>query len=215
MTGPVRVLIEGNEFHDPLDADAGATGCKLGCTDVTIRGNLIHDMGADQRSHVFSLGGSGAPYPGDALAYRVRVESNRIWNVQGLLAQLVSCEDCVVEDNVAWNIGAGVLIADLDDDSRNSCSVAGGCLPTRNAVIRGNRLRELHGAGVTPNVFAAVDASQATGLDMGDNVYCSPSADDARFHWDGTSLTFAAWTAASMTDSSSMIAAHADAVCVW
>src|SRR6185503_10072984 len=61
MTQFRRVVVDDNDFHDPFDQDAGATGNKFGSRDVTIRNNRIHDLGSDTRTHAFSLGGSGTP----------------------------------------------------------------------------------------------------------------------------------------------------------
>lgn len=74
--------MEGNDFHGPHDADGGATGSKLGASDVVIRNNAIHDLGSSTKTSVFSLGGTGTPHAGDFEAYRIHVMANRIWNVQ-------------------------------------------------------------------------------------------------------------------------------------
>ncbi len=216
ITGAVRVLVQGNELHDPVDADAGATGCKLGCADVTIRDNLVHDFGSAASAHVFAMGGTGATYPGDALAYRVHVEDNHVWNVAGILAQLESCQDCVVRGNDAWDIGGGVRFHMADDMVRASCGVDGGCLPTRNASIHDNRFRNLRGnAGAMRDTFVVVEQGEGEGLDMGENLYCSPAAEDARFGWEGSVVGFSEWTALAMTDTTSTPSAIADSACAF
>jgi len=209
------VLVEQNDFHDPFDADGGAVGCKLGATDVTIRGNTIHDFGDDPQTRVFSMGGSGTENDDEYLAHGIHAVQNRVWNVRGMLAQLLSCEDCSVEDNEVWSLSAGIhLRGDLTGSPQCTAS-ASGCLLSKNPKITGNRMRGFDGAGdpSMANIFIGVDDNAAEAVEAATNTYCAPAAADARFYWEEQLLDFAGWVAASGTDSTSQTYPETDEAC--
>lgn len=215
LTGVHDVLIEANDFHDPLDADGGAVGMKFGTADVTIRDNTIHDLGSSTAAHVFSLGGTGSPHPDDAQAYRLTVTGNRISNVKGILGQFVSCQNCAFEGNDASDVGAGLLLSAASTASPECSASPDGCKPTTDARITGNRMRNFLGGGDPDgaNIFIAIESGEATGFTAGDNLYCAPSESDPRFFLFDTYFPFAEWTAASGTDASSSPAAATDPRC--
>jgi len=215
MTNVSDVLVEGNDFHDPHDADAGATGCKYGARDVIIRGNNIHDLGSSTKTSVFSLGGTGSPHPDDFEAYRIHVVSNRISNVQGKLAQYASCKDCTFEKNDASNVGAGVLLSASATGLPECSADPAGCKAISGAVITGNRMKNFHGGGnaATANIFIVVDMGEANGLAAGDNIYCAPAAGAHRFGWLGGFIAFTDWVKASGTDASSKALVDGDPLC--
>lgn len=215
ITGVSDVLVEGNDFSDPHDADGGATGCKFGSRDVTIRGNTIHDLGEDPETRVFSLGGTGSPHPDDAEAYRIRVEGNHITGVAGKLAQFVGCQDCVFADNDAVEVGAGVLLSAAASGLPECEGGGAGCLANSGARISGNRLRGLHGGGdpASADIFVVVEAGEAAGLLAGDNVYCAGVADGHKFGWGGALVGFAAWVEMAATDATSQAVVAGDEAC--
>ena len=217
MTDVSDVLIEDNDFHDPIDGDAGATGTKLGASDITIRGNRVHDMGADSKMHAFALGGTGTEHAHDHAAYRVRLEGNQVWNIAGIVAQLTSCQDCVLQDNEVWDAGAGFLLSASATGLPECTSGAGGCGPNQGTRITGNRLRELTGGGdaAQANVFVLVERGEQDGLSAEDNVYCADAASDARFGLASELLGFDAWTAASGTDDTSQAVPASDPRCAF
>ena len=217
MTDVHDVLIEDNEFHDPVDDDAGATGSKLGASAIVIRNNRVHDMGPATSMHAFSLGGTGTlQYDHDHAASELQLIGNQVWNIAGIMAQLVSCASCTVEDNTLWNAGGGLRLSSAATGS-DQCGVAGGCGPNQGTRIRGNRMRALDGGGdaAQANVFVFVDPGEAGGLRADDNVYCAPAAGDARFGVDGELVDFSAWQAATSTDATSAARASSDASCVF
>jgi hypothetical protein len=218
VTDVSDVLIEDNDFHDPIDADAGATGTKFGAMDVTIRGNRVHDMGSDPRMHAFALGGTGSEHPDDQAAYRLRLEANQIWNIAGMVAQLTSCKDCAIEDNEVWDAGAGLLLSASATGSPECTSGTGdGCGPNQGTLIARNRMRALNGGGdaAQANVFVFVEPGEESGLLAEDNVYCAGTAAEARFGLDGELLDFDAWIAAVATDASSQALPASDPRCVF
>jgi len=216
MTGVERVLIEHNEFFDPAGADGGATGSKLGTRDVTIRDNDIHDIGPDPHGHVFSLGGTGSGYPGEYLAFGIKVTGNRVRNVSGILAQLVSCQGCEVTGNLVSDLGAGILLSAAGTRT-TSCSVASGCKPSTGSRIFGNKMRRLNGGGdpSQSNVFVAVDTGEGNAFSAGDNLYCASAADAHRFAWGGALVRFSEWLTASGTDASSTPLVDTDPRCAF
>jgi hypothetical protein len=216
MTGVERVLIEHNEFFDPVDTDGGATGSKFGARDVTIRDNDIHDLGPDPKAHVFSLGGTGSGYPGEFVAFGIKAVGNRVTNVRGILAQLVSCQGCEVVDNVVSDVGAGVVLSSAGTATQ-SCSVASGCKPSESARIFGNRLRRLHGDGnpAQSNVFVVVDAGESNQFSAGNNVYCASAADAHRFAWGGMLVRFSEWITLAGTDTTSSTLTESDPRCAF
>ncbi len=213
------VLIEDNDFHDPIDADAGATGTKFGAMDVTIRGNRVHDMGSDPRMHAFALGGTGSEHPEDHAAYRLRLEGNQIWNIAGMVAQLTSCQDCALTDNEVWDAGAGFLLSASATGSPECTSAAAGagCGPNQGTLIARNRMRGLNGGGdaAQANVFVFVEPGEQSGLVAEDNVYCAGTAAEARFGLGGELLGFDDWTAAVATDTSSAALPGSDPRCMF
>ena len=216
MTEVQDVLIEGNDFHHPFDADGGASGSKFGARNVIIRGNTVHDLGNDPMTHAFSLGGTGSPHPDDHEAYGIEVVQNRIWNVEGIAAQFVSCLDCAFEDNDVWDVGAGVLLSAAATGLPECSASASGCGASSGARFRGNRMRNMQGGAdpASANIFLVAEAGEGADLTAGENLYCAPSADAARFGWLGQMLTFAEWTSASGTDATSATAASSDARCI-
>lgn len=215
MTEVYEVVVEGNEFHDPHDADGGVTGCKFGASDVTIRGNVIHDLGSDPGTVVFSLGGTGSPHPEDAEAYRIRVEGNTVTGVQGKVAQFVGCQDCSFADNDASDVGAGVLLSAAATGLPECEGGGAGCLANSGARIAGNRFKGLNGGGdpASADIFVVVEAGEELGLVAADNVYCASVADGHRFGWLGALLGFTAWTMQSGTDATSRALVVEDAGC--
>jgi hypothetical protein len=209
------VLVEDNEFHDPIDDNAGATGTKFGSRNVTIRGNRVHDLGASGATLAFSLGGTGSPHPDDHAAYQVHVEANRIWNVAGKLAQLVSCVECSFERNDAWDVGAGVLLSAAATGDAQCTATSAGCGANSGSRIAGNRMRGLNGGGdaAQANVFVYVERGEQTGFDAGENLYCVPSGAAARFGWLGDLVDFDAWRSATASDASSLALAADDPRC--
>lgn len=218
MTGVQDVLIEDNEFHDPIDDDAGATGTKLGSRGIIVRNNRVHDMGASKMMHAFSFGGTGTlGFDHDHTAYELQLVGNQVWNIAGIMVQLVSCENCTIEDNRLWNAGAGILLSAAATGSDQCGAGASGCGPSSGTRIRGNRMRALDGGGDAKqaNVFVFAEPGESSGLDASDNLYCAPSADDARFGSGGTLVDFAAWQAATGTDGASATAAQSDPRCTF
>jgi hypothetical protein len=215
MTEVHDVLVEGNDFHDPHDLDGGATGSKLGASDVIIRNNTIHDLGSSAMTSVFSLGGTGTPHADDYEAYRIQVVGNRIWNVQGKAAQLVSCKDCTFEGNDLSNVGAGVLLSAAATGLPECEGGGAGCETSSGARIVKNRMKGLHGGGdpAQTNIFVYVDSGEAKELFAADNVYCAPAADAHRFGWLSLLITFNEWVAATGTDASSKALAESDPLC--
>ena len=215
MTNVSDVLIEDNDIHDPIDADAGATGTKFGGRDITIRNNRIHDFGDDPKMHAFSLGGTGTMHPDDHEAYAVHIESNRVWNIVGKLAQVVSCVDCSIENNVLLSAGAGVIVSASATGQPECGASANGCGPSTGLSIRGNRMRALDGGGdaTQANVFIFVEAGEQTGLSASKNLYCAPTPATARFGWLSALLDFDAWVKASGTDADSTTVASSDPQC--
>jgi hypothetical protein len=218
----VDSVVELNDFHHPQDADGGATGTKFGSDNIVIRNNTVHDLGSDPRTHVFSLGGTGSPHPEAFAAQRLHAVGNRVWNVQGILAQVVSCKDCSVEDNDAVDMVAGILISNFTAGSVNECSTApdGNCLPSEGTRIKNNRLRRMKGNSPdTADIFVIVEAGQEKGVVAEDNTYCASSLSAARFGWpDATTgatelLDFDTWVTQSGTDASSVVLADTDAAC--
>lgn len=215
MTEVFDVLVEDNELHDPIGEDAGATGTKLGARGVIIRNNRVHDLGPSTQLHAFSLGGTGSGHPDDHEAYDVHVVGNRVWNIAGILAQVVSCAGCSVEDNLLWNAGAGVLVSAAANGLPECEASATGCGPSTGTRISGNRMRALDGGGdpAQANVFLVVEEGEGEGLVAGENLYCAERAEDARFGWAGTRVDFEAWRMASGTDASSRALAEDDPDC--
>jgi hypothetical protein len=215
MTRVFDVVVDNNEFHDPIDADAGAIGAKFGVHGITIRGNRVHDMGDSPKMHAFALGGTGSAHQDDYTAYEVQVENNRVWNIRGILAQVTSCMNCSIERNDVWDAGAGILLS-AAGTGRDECTLgANGCKASSTTRIANNRMRALDGGGDAKqaNVFVVVEPGEDTGLDAADNLYCAPSAADARFGFGGDLLGFDAWVAASGTDATSHPLAASDARC--
>jgi hypothetical protein len=216
MTQVTNVVVEDNEFFAPHDADSGATGDKFGARGVVIRNNRVHDLGSDVHAHVFSLGGTGSPHPDSYEAEDIHVIGNHVSKVAGILAQVVSCKGCSVEDNDLSNAGAGILVSAAAVGSPECSASANGCLPSERTRITGNRMRGLNGGGdpAQANVFVAVDAGADTGIEAGDNLYCSPSAGDARFVWGASAgVGLAEWQALCGTDATSRAMASGDPEC--
>jgi len=86
--------------------------------------------------------------------------------------------------------------------------------PTSGARISGNRFRNLDGGGkpAQANLFIYADTGEADFM-AADNIYCSPSASDARFGFMGSLVSFAAWQMGTGTDQSSKALAIADPAC--
>ena len=217
MTDVSDVLIEDNDFHDPIDGDAGATGTKHGAADITIRGNRVYAMGSDVKMHAFALGGTGTEHPHDHTAYRLRLEANEVSDLAGVLAQLTSCQDCEVVDNVVRGAGAGIWVSASATGMPLCASASGGCGPNSGTRIAGNRLRDLDGGGdaAQANVFVMVEPGEGAGLDAQDNVYCAPNAADARFGLEGELLDLEAWQAAVGSDEGSRALASSDPLCAF
>lgn len=216
MAFVVNAVIEGNEFSHPHDADSGATGSKFGTRGVTIRNNFVHDLGSDPKAHVFSLGGTGSPHPDTFEAEDIHVIGNRVANVAGIVAQVVSCNGCSVEKNDFSDAGAGILISASATGSPECSASTTGCLPSENTRIAGNRMRDLNGGGsaTTANVFVVADAGQGSGFESEQNLYCVPSDADARFAWGGGGFVgFAEWQSQSGTDATSRVLASTAAEC--
>lgn len=216
MTQVTNIVVEDNEFFSPHDADSGATGDKFGSRGVIIRNNRVHDLGSDVHAHAFSLGGTGSPHPDAYEAEDIHVIGNHVSNVAGILAQVVSCKGCSVEDNVVSDAGAGVLVSGAALDSAECSASPSGCLPSEGTRIIGNRMRGLNGGGdpAQANVFVAVDEGADTGVEAGDNLYCAPAPDDARFVWGAQGMVgLTEWRTLSGTDSTSRAAASSDPDC--
>jgi hypothetical protein len=215
MTNVRDVLVEDNDFYDPVDADAGAVGVKFGARNVTIRGNRVHDLGASPRLHAFSLGGTGSAHPDDHAAYAVSLESNRVWNIAGLMAQLVSCDGCTVRDNDLSFAGGGILVSASATGQPECSATAAGCGPNRAARITGNRMRDLDGGGdpKQANVFIFVEAGESQEFFAGENLYCTPASQVAHFSLGGALLDFAAWSSGSGTDTTSTATDVSDSRC--
>lgn len=215
MTQVSDVLIEDNDFHDPVDADGGATGTKFGAHRVMIRGNRVHDFGASTQMHAFSLGGTGSGHPDDHAAYEVQLIGNHVSGIAGILAQLVSCVDCVVADNVLSGAGAGVLVSSAGTGDPNCTAAADGCGPNTGARITGNRMRNLDGGGdpEQADTFIAVDQGEETGLVVDDNTYCATGSEGPRFEFMGHPLTLNAWRQATSQDARSQALNASDPTC--
>jgi hypothetical protein len=215
MTGVSDVLVEGNEFHHPIDEDAGATGCKYGIRNVVIRDNDVHDLGSSPTTHAFSLGGVSGDHADDREASGIRVADNRVWNVAGIAAQFVSCTDCAFEDNDVWNTGAGLVLSSSGTGLPSCTTSTSGCQPTARARVFGNRFREMHGGGdpASANSFILIDAGEQAGFEGGDNLYCSSASVGGRFGWEGAWLGFEEWVSASGTDASSTQLSETAAEC--
>lgn len=215
ITQASSVLVESNEFYEPHDADGGATGTKFGARDVTIRNNDVHDFGTDPRAHVFALGGTGTPHPDDFEAFGVHVIGNRVRNVPGILAQVVSCQACSIEDNRVSDAAAGILLSASGTGLADCSTAASGCRPSEGTRITGNALRGLDGAGdpASANVFVFVEPGEDTGLFAGTNAYCAPSPDAHRFGLNQSLLTFTEWVTATGTDQTSSPVVDTDSRC--
>jgi hypothetical protein len=215
MTGVEGVLVIGNEFTDPEDADGGAVGMKLGTRSVTIQGNWIHDLGDAIEGHVFSMGGTGAPYEGDHLAYDLHVVGNRVERLAGIFAQLVSCQGCSIEGNLVGGLGAGFLLSAAALGDPQCEGSPDGCKPSDGTRIAGNVVRDLDGGGdpEQANVFVAVDPGEGEGFTAGDNRWCAPSPEETQFVWQAETLGFEGWVEATGTDETSTPLADDDPAC--
>lgn len=215
MTQVDGVLIAENDFHDPIDEDAGATGSKFGSQNVTIRNNRVHDLGSDPRSHVFSLGGTGSEHDDAFTARAIHLEGNRVWNVAGLLAQLVSCVDCTVAENVLSNAGGGVVLSAAALGTSECTTSPSGCVASTGARITGNRMRDLNGGGdpAMANIFVWVDSGEGEGLLASNNVYCADDPQGARFGWQGDAVELAEFQSRSGTETNSHVLASGDPQC--
>jgi hypothetical protein len=216
MAHITNVVVEGNEFSSPHDADSGATGAKFGSRGVIVRNNRVHDLGSDAHAHAFSLGGTGSPHADVYEAEDIHVIGNHVSNIAGILAQVVSCKGCSVENNDLSNAGAGILVSGAAVGSPECSASTTGCLPSDGTRITGNRMRDLNGAGdpAQANTFVAVEDRADTGVEAGENLYCAAAPTDARFIWGlQGSVGFAQWQTLSGTDSTSRAAASGDPAC--
>lgn len=195
MTQVDRVFVRGNSIHDPIDDDAGATGCKYGARNVTIEDNDIFDFGDDPQSHVFSLGGTGTEHDDPQTALGIHVQGNRVHNVPGLLAQLVSCAQCSITDNTVVGAGGGILISAAALGTAECTASPTGCAPSSDAVITGNRMRELRGGNEagSADAFIIGEAGEGAGIQHAQNLYCASEPDAAHFGWNGIELDFEAF----------------------
>ncbi len=216
MTRVTDVLVEQNDFHHPADADGGAVGMKLGTSRVVIRDNDIHDFGADPTNqHAFSLGGEGAASDTEYLAYDIEITENRIWNVPGILAQLVSCRGCAIRGNSLWDSGGGVVLSASALGDPQCATSPTGCPPSLDPRIEQNRMRSLLGDGSVgaPEIPVWSEAGAAVGLVAGENLYCANVIANVAFGWEGVPLDFDAWKTQSGTDATSMLVPGSDAAC--
>jgi hypothetical protein len=78
-------------------------------------------------------------------------------------------------------------------------------------------MRALDGGGdaAQANVFVFAEPGESGGLDAGDNLYCAPSASDARFGDGGKLVDFTAWQGATGTDGTSTVATQSDPRCAF
>lgn len=216
MAHITNVTVEGNEFSRPHDADSGATGAKFGSRGVIVRNNQVHDLGSDVHAHAFSLGGTGSPHADAYEAEDIHVIGNHVSNIAGILAQVVSCKGCSVENNDLSNAGGGVLVSGAAVGSPECSASATGCLPSEGTRLIGNRMRDLNGGGDPnqSNIFVAVEAQADTGVDAGENLYCVTAPAGARFIWGAQgAVGFAEWQTLSGTDTTSVAAASDDPAC--
>jgi hypothetical protein len=218
ITNADHVFVEENDFHDPTDFGCGMGGGKYGARDITFRKNTLHDLRGPECKQPLTFatggGGTGSPHPDSYEAENIHIVENRIWNVDAKLAQFVSCKDCSFERNDVWNVAAGIDVLVYANGLPECSASATGCMTTTGLVIAGNRMRALDGRGdpAQANVFFFVEANAGT-FTSGTNTYCAAAASDPRFGWQGTLLDFAAWTAASGTDGTSMPLATSDPRC--
>jgi hypothetical protein len=218
--GPL--LIEENDIHDPHARGCGAVGIKHGGHDIDVRKNRIHHVspaGCDRNRALLGGGGDGTDHPDEFSALRVHIVENEIWDANVRLAKFTSCLDCTFERNEVKNVLLGVFVTEEMTGKAECTASATGCRPTTNLRIVGNRIHGVHGGGVPEavNFFIAVeDAADAMGLVVDANLYCVlPSATEAKFHWNGTTLTFDAWKSASGADATSTLVPTSDARCAF
>lgn len=210
------VLIEKNRFHDPLEANSGIVGMKLGTSGVIIRDNDIHDLGSDfVNNQAFSMGGTGSVTVDEDgfTAHDLHVIGNRLSNTHGVLAQLIACQDCSVENNDVVNAGAGVFVRAQALGDVAQC--AGGCKPSANPHITGNRFRQMIGNGEagTEDSFIGAEAGEGTGIVAGGNLYCASVVSGAGFGWEGLIVEFDEWKTSSGTDADSVLVQDSDPRC--
>ena len=206
MTQSGRWTIADNTFHDPSQPRAKAIGAKFGSRDITISGNTIRAAGG------VALGGTSAAHSDNYEALNVVVQGNRFESIGGHVATFYSCVGCRFVDNTIDRAERGVRLGGVGIEGPSGC--AGGCQPTRDATINGNRLRELSGDGEAPSgLFWLAESSERQGLTAANNVYCVMPGQEARFAFAGGMLGFADWVRGVQTDSSSTVAPSADAPC--
>lgn len=216
MAPGFAVHIEHNEFHHPLDDNSGIVGMKVGSSGVFISDNDVHDLGsAFNNSQAFSMGGTGSVTV-DLDGYTasdLHVTGNRVKNTSGILAQMIACKDCSVEDNDLVNAGAGVFIRAQALADPAQC--VGGCKPSATPRITGNRMRQMVGSGEsgTADSFVGAEAGEGQGIVAGANLYCASNVASAQFGWEGLLVSFDEWKTMSGTDGDSVLVADTDPRC--
>lgn len=210
ITGSFDVRVEGNTFHDPIDGDGGAVGVKAGASGIVVRDNVVFDVCPSGEGVVFSLGGTSSAHHDETEARDVAVVANRVTRSPCKVAQLVSCQGCSFVDNDVDDVGAGVLLSGSATGLPACTAGALGCLANRDAIVRGNRFRDLHGGGdaLQADIFLWSDAGERGGLDVGRNTYCIGAGGSARFGLDGALVELSTWAAAT-GDSSDAAASDA------
>jgi hypothetical protein len=189
--------IEENDFHDPKSTRGNAIGAKFGARGVLITRNRFYN------TRGLSFGGASSPHQNEYEAYNLVAERNTLYNVTGWLVRFYSCLNCAFRDNDARGADGGVVLGG-EQDGPSGC--AGGCKPTRGAVIARNRFADLRG-GVegSPNTFWWVRSTDADGLSADGNSYCTPSPQDAQFVFESRMMQFTEWTRTVRTDMTSKV----------
>jgi hypothetical protein len=206
MTGNARWTIADNVFHDPLQPRAKAIGAKLGSRDIIISGNTVRNAGG------IALGGTSAAHSESNEVSNMAVQGNRLESIGGHAATFYSCVGCRFTDNSVDRAERGVRLGGVAIEGPSGC--AGGCEPTRDAVVSRNRLRGLTGDGeAPPDLFWLVEGSERQGLTAADNTYCVSPGQEARFAFAVGILSFADWVRGVQTDGSSVVVVASDARC--
>jgi hypothetical protein len=199
LTGVRGWTIEANMFHDPASSDGKAVGAKFGSRDVLITGNTFRHTGG------LAFGGVSTAHDNEHEAFDLVAADNLFEGCRGAVVKFYSCEGCVVHDNEVDQAQGGFILGGERFEGPSGCR--GGCRPTQNATVTGNRLRDLTGGPeAPPNVFWFAYATETAGLTAGQNVYCVPPGERGRFFYDGSYLTFPEWTGSTRTDHTSRVA---------
>ncbi len=199
-------VVENNVFHDGGLTRGNAISAKFGSRGVVIAENLFRNSGG------LNLGGVSSPHANDFEAYDLIVERNRFENLNDHPVRFYSCSNCEFRDNDVSGAEVGIVLGGEARDGPSGC--AGGCRPTRGAVVTGNRLRDLKGTIESPpDVFWGLNQTEEEGLKAGNNLYCVNRGGEARFFYAGGLLPFETWISRVGADSSSEVVFQGESSC--